>query len=183
MIAFEETPKDFKRKIKNFENSGKLQAKNSWVINAFGSNPKREKIVNDNDEFMTLIDWNWKNFSDITKLHLLSFVKDLSIRCIRDLNENHINFLLDIKNTVLNLIEERYSLTRDNIRVFFHYLPSTWILHIHFTHMNVRPEINEILFDEVIDNLSRDSNYYKNAIMTVHTSKEDINRNYSKRSF
>jgi m7GpppX diphosphatase len=70
-----------------------------------------------------------------------------------------------MKKITLEKIEEVYGLKEENLKMFFHYDPSTYHLHIHFvntlyTDCGSSVEYSHDL-DTVIFNLGLDNDYYK----------------------
>ena len=74
------------------------------------------------------------------------------------------------KNVItLNVIKNQYEISESYIKMFFHYEPYTYHLHIHFVHINNQEcrssveyshELNSVIF-----NLSICSDYYQTAIL------------------
>ena len=105
------------------------------------------------------------NTDEINKLHVLCFPRDKALRCIRSLDSSHIGLLTHMKAKTLEVIKSTYNLDETNLKMFFHYDPSTYHLHIHFinvehTETNSSVEYSHDL-DSVIFNLGMDSDYYK----------------------
>jgi m7GpppX diphosphatase len=70
-----------------------------------------------------------------------------------------------MKRVTLEKIEELYGLKEENLKIFFHYDPSTYHLHIHFIN-TVYKETNSSVeyshdIDSVMFNLDLDNYYYK----------------------
>ena len=110
--------------------------------------------------------WDGKN---VDKLHILTMPTNISLRSIRSLTSKHIPLLEHMKNITINIIKERYNIDEHYIKMFFHYEPSTYHLHIHFVnvaHHDARSsveyshELNNVIF-----NLTIYSDYYQRAIL------------------
>ncbi|KRZ51957.1 Oligopeptidase A, partial [Trichinella nativa] len=69
-------------------------------------------------------------------------------------------------------IEERYGVPVNRLCIFFHYQPTYYHLHIHFTHLREATAGTSVgrahLYADVVDNLRSDSDYY--AKRTMHFS-------------
>ena len=96
---------------------------------------------------------------------------DKSLRCIRSLDASHICLLEHMKQVTLQVIREKFDLNEEYIRMYFHYEPSTYHLHIHFVniasnegHSSVEysHELNSVIF-----NLGLMSDYYKVAKLNI----------------
>ena len=74
-----------------------------------------------------------------------------------------------MKNKSIEIIKNNFDLDDTELKIFFHYEPSTYHLHIHFINvlnkdLNSSVEYSHSL-DNVLFNLELDSNYYKKIIM------------------
>ena len=66
--------------------------------------------------------------------------------------------LKSIRDESLKAIKDKFGIGSSLIRVFFHYHPTYFHLHIHFTHMKMVNKVSSqvaraILLDDVIDNI------------------------------
>jgi m7GpppX diphosphatase len=106
--------------------------------------------------------WDSKN---IQKLHILCLPIDKDLRTIRDLSLKDVPLLEQMKDITLNMIEKNYGLKEENLKIFFHYDPSTYHLHIHFVNTAYTESWSSVEYshdlDTVIFNLKMDSDYYK----------------------
>jgi m7GpppX diphosphatase len=142
--------------------------KDLWIYNIINGISEQESILY-RDEYCIIIPtytWDCKN---IDKLHLLCLPVDKTLRSIRSLNSSHNSLLEHMKYTTLDVIKKIYNLNESYIKMFFHYEPSTYHLHIHFVHVNNQEcrssveyshELNNVIF-----NLSICSDYYQRAIL------------------
>jgi m7GpppX diphosphatase len=90
---------------------------------------------------------------------------DRNLRSIRSLQLCDIELLEHMKQVTLQVIREKYELEEEYIKMYFHYQPSTYHLHIHFVntasnqlHSSVEysHELNSVIF-----NLKMKTDYYK----------------------
>lgn len=145
-----------------------------WAYNIIDGLKEQESILyrDEKNRFVVIPDINWKHNTesiDYTKLHILVIFSDKSLYSIRDLTAEHIEVLKEAKKVTYNIINMMYDIPKSNILSYFHYKPSTWLLHIHFvTTLNKTSfptlERNHLL-DYVIQNLEIDSNYYKKLVI------------------
>lgn len=74
-------------------------------------------------------------------------------------------------------ILERYSLPSSKLRVYLHYQPSYYHLHVHFTKLGYDAPGCGVerahLLSDVIQNLQSDPQYYKNRTMYFPLREED----------
>ena len=102
-------------------------------------------------------------------MQILTFAKDRSLRSLRDLNGTHIDFLKYCKQKTLETIRIIYGVDESLIKMFLHYSPSTYQLHIHFV-MIANTEYNSSIeysheLSSVIFNLEIKSNYYQSITL------------------
>ena len=90
---------------------------------------------------------------------------DKQLRTIRELTKEHIPLLEHMKKTTLEKIEKVYGLKEGSLKIYFHYEPSTYHLHIHFVNISYKDAGSSVEYshdlDSVIFNLSLDSDYYR----------------------
>lgn len=138
--------------------------KDQWIYNIINGSAEKETILYRDDTIIVIPAYTWDS-TEIEKIHILCLPTDTSIRTIRDLTLENVQLLEHMKNATLQKIEEIYGLTEENLKMFFHYDPSTYHLHIHFIN-NVNTETWSSVeyshdLDSVIFNLKMNSNYYK----------------------
>ena len=137
--------------------------KDKWIYNIIDGISEQDLILYRDDLCLIIPTFTW-NSVDIQKLHILCIPIDKNIRTIRSLNKSHITLLQHMRQVALNIIMNKYNLDETNLKMFFHYTPSTYHLHLHI--MNLNCERNSSVeyshyLDSLIFNLSLDSEYYK----------------------
>jgi m7GpppX diphosphatase len=145
-----------------------------WIYNIIEGKAETEKVLYENKDFVLIPDYGFVKDKhdkiDINKLHILGIVRDKSIMSIRDITIHHIPMLQDIKKKSLECIETLYNIKANKIKIFYHYHPSTFLLHIHFTHiskLDAQTSFDRCHdFDQVIRNIQLDPSYYR-GIMKV----------------
>lgn len=152
----------------------------SWLFNVIEGKKERERILFQNDIFLLNVDTKWRTHPDCRStpreewkghpstedLYCLAIVKERGIASLRDLRGRHIPLLTDILDTGRKTIEETYGVPKEELRVFIHYLPQFYHLHVHFTRLfNTHGSACERahLLPSVIDNLTKDPMHYANA--------------------
>lgn len=80
------------------------------------------------------------------------------ISSLRDLTEQHLPLLHNMRSKALQAIEQRYGIAADKIRVFVHYQPSYYHFHVHFVHIKYEGSGlvagKAHLLDDIIDNIT-----------------------------
>lgn len=144
--------------------AGVDKEKDQWIYNVINNTAEQEKVVYRDPAVVVIPSYIWDS-KDVKKLHILCIPTDINIRTIRDLSFIHVPLLEHMKYVTLAKIDELYGLKEENLRIFFHYDPSTYHLHAHFialtnfkspSSVEYSHEYNSVMF-----NLSIDSNYYK----------------------
>jgi m7GpppX diphosphatase len=80
--------------------------------------------------FMLLPDTKW-NRIDIGSLYCLAIPVRRGIRTIRDLRSEHLPLLINMRAKILAEMFTRYQLGPNDVRMYFHYLPTDYHLHMH----------------------------------------------------
>jgi len=138
--------------------------KDIWIYNIIDGISEQESILHKDDKCIVFVNYFWDG-KDIDKLQLLCMPMNTTLRSIRTLDASHVSLLEHMKQVTLQVIREKYGLEEEYIRMYFHYEPSTYHLHIHFVntasnqlHSSVEysHELNSVIF-----NLKMNSDYYK----------------------
>ena len=138
--------------------------KDIWIYNIIDGISEQESILHRDDKCIVFINYFWDG-KDVDNLQLLCMPIDRNLRCIRTLDASHISLLEHMKQLSLQVIREKYGLEEEYIKMYFHYEPSTYHLHIHFVnassnHLHSSVEYSHEL-NSVIFNLQMNSDYYK----------------------
>ena len=138
--------------------------KEQWVYNILDGIAEQDKILYKDDSIVIAQNYIWDG-KDLCKMYLLAFPFDKKLHSIRDLDGSHIGLLELIKTKTLEIIKSTYGFESDVIKMYLHYAPSTYHLHVHFvlvsnTDTNSSCEYSHELND-VIENLKINSDYYK----------------------
>lgn len=108
----------------------------------------------------------------VNTLHLLALVMRRDIKSIRDLRAHHLPLLHNIRTKIHAEMKRRFDLNPYELRLYFHYVPSYWHLHLHVTYAGYvdAPGAHSgraHLLNDVIDNLCRDPTYYACASLSI----------------
>ena len=139
-------------------------SKEQWVYNILDGIAEQNKIIY-RDEYIVIIpNYTW-DCMDITKMYLLVFPNDKTLHTLRDLTKTNIDLLVHIKTKTLEVIKSMWGFDSNIIKMYLHYTPSTYHLHIHFVlisnfDVNSSIEYSHDL-DNVINTLKIKSDYYQ----------------------
>jgi len=131
-----------------------------FMFNAFAPAEKvREDIKNDPETFQALV---LVNRSDLTS--------------IRSLEPAHLPLLRNIQTKVCAYATTNLGISSSHLRLFFHYKPTYFHLHVHVVHVGHEMYINEkdYRLEDVIQNIELMGNYYQRATLpyTLGTNDE-----------
>ena len=157
--AFSETYEEYCLFIKTLNLSD-----TQWIYNILDGIAEQERVLYQDEDFVLLPTC----YFTFDQFHLLAIPKDKSLHSIRDLRKRHLKLLDIIVEKSYMYIMDKFNLPSKDLYVFFHYLPSTWHLHIHFTLVknHTRAEgYNIHNFEAVRENLLLDGDYYKKIKM------------------
>jgi diadenosine tetraphosphate (Ap4A) HIT family hydrolase len=142
--------------------------KDKWIYNIIDGKSEQQLILYKDELCIIIPNYIWDSVN-IDKLHILCLPTDINLRSIRSLTSEHIKLLEHMKNLTLETIKNKYGLDECYLKIFFHYEPSTYHLHIHFVNIlnydsrssvEYSHELNNVIF-----NLTIYSQYYKVAIL------------------
>ncbi|CAG0884822.1 unnamed protein product [Cyprideis torosa] len=159
----------------------KTQLSLKWVENILDGVAEQERVILDEPDskkgFVMVRDFQCDGLV-LDQLHYLAIARDLKLKSIRDLNETHMDLLVNIytKGTAA-MLEKHPGLRSAQIRAFFHYLPSFYHLHVHFAHVDYDRGISSDrchLLRVVMDNISVcGGDYYQKATLPIMLKEED----------
>ncbi|KAM9849541.1 m7GpppX diphosphatase [Aulostomus maculatus] len=151
-----------------------------WVCNILDKKAEAEQIVfQDPDQevgFVLLPDFKWDQ-KQLDNLHLIAIVQKRDIKSLRDLTSEHLPLLQNVLQKGKDAILQRYSLPGSKLRIFLHYQPSYYHLHVHFSRLSYQMPGCGVerahLLTDVIQNLQWDSQYYIKRTLSFPLRAED----------
>lgn len=107
-----------------------------WVDNILEHKAEQDKIIyEDKDKetgFIMLPDLKWDGSPESLNVLVLSLKR---IKSIRELNASHLPLLKNIRDTGIDIIRKNYNVPADRLRLYLHYRPSYYHLHVHITYI------------------------------------------------
>ncbi|XP_074646587.1 m7GpppX diphosphatase-like [Tubulanus polymorphus] len=151
-----------------------------WVYNILEKKKEWERIVFEDSDpengFILLPDMKWDQ-SQADNLYLVAIVHKHGIKSLRDLTNKHLPLLTNIRDKTVAVVEEKYGITRSQLRMYFHYQPSYYHLHIHVTHLKYDAPGSNItkahLLDDIISNIQLKSDYYQTQALMFTARDND----------
>lgn len=115
--------------------------------------------------------------AQLDDLYLIAICHRRGIKSLRDLTPEHLPLLRNILWEGQEAILQRYQVRADRLRVFLHYLPSYYHLHVHFTALGFEAPGAGVerahLLAEVIENLEHDPEHYQRRTLTFALRADD----------
>ncbi|KAJ2898249.1 hypothetical protein IWW38_001436, partial [Coemansia aciculifera] len=164
-----ETPKLYASITKPFIES-QPASRIQWVYNILSKQVESEHIVFEDPDpvngFIILPDLKW-DATNTDNMYLVAIVHRRDLKSLRDLTSMHLPLLNNLRCKAA-VAAQKYGVQPDQLRLYVHYQPSYYHLHIHIT--NVLLEGKGMLagrahlLDSVIDNIANiASDYYQRA--------------------
>lgn len=152
-----------------------------WVYNILDHKKESERIAFEDscpeNGFILLPDLKWDGHS-IETLYLLAVIHKRDIKSLRDLTVAHLPLLKNVRDKGIDAIEQKYGVKRSQLRIYFHYQPSFYHLHVHFTYLkHEAPGIfceKSHLLDSVVNNIELMPDYYQRATLSFVAKETDI---------
>ncbi|CAF0707519.1 unnamed protein product [Brachionus calyciflorus] len=172
-----ESFEDYQNLTLKFINETQLNLK--WVYNILEHKTESERIIFEDPDpqngFILLPDMKW-DCKVVDNLYVLAIVHQKDLLSLRNLTGEHIGLLENVRDKSLRALEEKFDVKKEKLRAYFHYQPSFYHLHVHFTHIkNQMPGMPErnIQLNQVLENLRIDSSYYQKVTMEMAVKKND----------
>ncbi|XP_036132747.1 m7GpppX diphosphatase [Molossus molossus] len=151
-----------------------------WVYNILDKKAEADRIVFENpdpsDGFVLIPDLKW-NQQQLDDLYLIAICHRRGVRSLRDLTAEHLPLLRNILREGQEAILQRYQVRGDRLRVYLHYLPSYYHLHVHFTALGFEAPGSAVerahLLADVIENLEQDPAHYQQRTLTFALRADD----------
>jgi len=146
------------------------ERKDTWIYNIIDKIAEQDQILFSNDDIIIIPTYLWnKETGNIKNLHILGIPTDKSLRTIRSLTGKDVPLLKHIREEGLRVCKNVFDVDETYIKMYFHYLPSTFHLHVHFEHVNSQYSKSSIEYayelDSVIFNLELCSDYYQKVVL------------------
>lgn len=107
-----------------------------WITNILEHKAEQENVIYEDPDkdngFVLVTDFKWDGQTDTLKLLALPFQK---IRSLRQLNGSHLSLLKNIRDAGTAAISKKFNIPTSQLRIYFHYQPSYYYLHVHFCYL------------------------------------------------
>ncbi|XBW36121.1 hypothetical protein QEN19_001697 [Hanseniaspora menglaensis] len=169
-VTIIETPEMYQSIVKPYIDFNISEGSINWVYNILSGQKEQEQVKYQNSNFLAIPDMKWTDQSDLKSMYILLLFKDTRLKSIRDLHTcADLDLLKSIKVDVQKHVLKQYGdLPLNKVKLYFHYQPSYYQLHIHIVHCDNEVNYKSMLLgkdchfiDTVIDNLEMNIDYYK----------------------
>lgn len=139
--------------------------KKQWIYGIIEGVKEVDRVIFRNSDFIVLPDS--ENVDEPGVLNWVIIFVDMTLKSMRDMRGQHIPMLKSVKETVASLLPPEFT----SPMLYWHYVPSTWQAHLHVCApcdiLRTTSSMQRVQFlDDVISNLSIDSDFYKKATIT-----------------
>src|SRR5699024_5068010 len=136
-----------------------------------------EENLDTDQGFILVKDMKWKvdkeELSELEKseIYINAFVVRRDLHSLRDLTAEHLPLLEGIFTRGRKAIADKFSVEEQELRVFIHYQPSFYHLHVHFTHIKAEnggfQAERAHMLATVIENIRLVSDYYQKVAIEI----------------
>ncbi|KAK7921768.1 hypothetical protein WMY93_008670 [Mugilogobius chulae] len=151
-----------------------------WVYNILEKKAEAERIVFEDPDpktgFVLLPDFKW-NQKQVDDLYLIAISHVRDVKSLRDLTSEHLPLLRNILHKGQESIFGTFGLPRSQLRVYLHYQPSYYHLHVHFTRLGFDSPGCGVerahLLQDVIQNIQSDAGFYQSRTLYCPLRADD----------
>ena len=139
-----ETPEIYRKYVRPYMQEQREGGRLNWVFNILDGKTEQEDVMlrgkgngssGEDEGFLLMPDLNWDR-KTIEGLHLLVIVERRDIWSLRDLTKRQVPWLKAMRTKVLEATTELYpQLESDQLKLYVHYQPTYYHLHIHVVHV------------------------------------------------
>jgi len=149
---------EFARRIE----ANRTHEKQRWIFDLIaGHDSPKEEIFKNSTDWM-LVRGNSYTPPDVRYLVIF---KDLRLHTIRDLRQVHLKMLDDMRKAVLQFLKKKHADNYTDFRLYFHYLPSVFQLHLHVCGVAAADSSRTQMLACVMRNIQRNDTWYKDALI------------------
>ncbi|ORY89972.1 HIT-like domain-containing protein [Syncephalastrum racemosum] len=149
-----------------------------WVDNILQGTSEADRVLYHDkspDGFVVLPDMKWDGSRECLYWVAIAMRNDLG--SLRDLTPDHLPLLRRIQSTAHSLAKEKFGIKPDELRLFLHYQPSYYHLHVHITAIAFADAPGVVagqahLLETVINNLELFPDYYQRVTLPFVLGEE-----------
>ena len=120
----------------------------------------------------------WHLWSQVEALHCIALVRRRDVPSLRALRPAHLPLLRSILGRGSIALKKRFGVDLQELRVYLHYLPSYFHLHVHFVHTKHDASFGFAAgkahaLQDVIANIELMGDFYEHATLAVAVGEHD----------
>ena len=155
------SPEQYYHKImQHCISSNRRHRDQAWIFNLINGTAKHDKEI----IYIDTEQWLLCSHPESTVRFLVVF-KDLRLHSIRDLRQKHISMLRDVKRRVSAFLSDRCSKQSSDFKLFFHYMPSVFQLHMHVSLQHTGDPLRVHSMQSVLRRLNLDDLWFREALI------------------
>ncbi|MCJ1311839.1 hypothetical protein MMC25_005512 [Agyrium rufum] len=148
-----ETPEIYNQLVRPYMRRKRDEGRLNWVFNIIENRAEQDDIVyresaklgQDLLGFLIIPDMNWDR-KTISSLRLLCLVERRDIWSLRDFKKEHVPWLKLMRGKILAAVSRMYpDVEQDMIKLYLHYQPTYYHLHIHITHVQLEANATQVV--------------------------------------
>ncbi|XP_062870737.1 m7GpppX diphosphatase-like [Trichomycterus rosablanca] len=151
-----------------------------WVYNILEKKAEADRIVFEDPDphvgFVLLPDFKWDQ-KQLEDLYLIAIVHRRDLKSLRDLTPDNLPLLRNILEKGVEAIGKKYNVPSSKLRMYLHYQPSYYHIHVHFTSLDYEAPGCGVerahLLTDVIQNLQVQPEYYQKRTLTFPIRADD----------
>jgi len=182
-ILFRETPEIYEKFTKPYILSHPA-SHIAWLNQLLEKTAEQERLLfEDPDPILGFIMYAYDKSSHVITGKLEDFkaliiVNRRDLKSLRDLDSITLPLLENIRNKTNKFVDDTFCksdpiCSHDQIRLFFHYKPTYFHLHVHVTHISYVKNEKDCRLDDVIENIKLLSDYYQKKTLIYTMETED----------
>lgn len=169
-VVLPETPEMYERLHKGYVET-LPPSSTAWVDNILNGSAEADRVLARTDQWVLLPDAKWDGVT-ISSLYCVAIVADPEFRSLRDCNGQRLALLEELEREIPKAICAKYpELSPQRLRMYFHYPPSYYRLHVHVQVADVTgPGViagRAHLLGDVIANLRLMPDYYSKVTLQM----------------
>jgi len=182
-ILFRETPEIYENFTKPYI-LGHPAGHIAWLNQLLDKTAEQERfLLEDPDPNLGFIMYAFDKSSHVIAGKLEDFtsliiVNRRDLKSLRDLDSSTLPLLENIRNKIYKFVDDTFEsdsvcYPHDQIRLFFHYKPTYFHLHVHVTHISYVKNEKDYRLDDVIENIKLFLDYYQKKTLIYAMEIED----------
>jgi m7GpppX diphosphatase len=145
-----------------------------WIDAILNGEKEQDRILHNDSKFVFVKGYGWDD-TNINEFNGLILIRDTNLFTLRDLNKQHLALLYQIRSMIYSVMNEKYKMSKNELRLFVHYLPTFYRFHIHvITNKITRGyTAGRIHFlDEIISNIELNEDYYQKGTLVYELQEK-----------